>query len=213
MAFTPVKNDMIGNIKVPTTSPPLHLSTPLSSISFALTDDPSRKSATGNYPSQLTPKPCNPLSSTSSEQKSIQPLKACSGLSGTYCFPPSQSDPIFLVPIIHTSFFPRITQLNPIFRGLDFTSQALRHNLTHPSEELSTSFREAYTKTLKPHHSFVVKPVFSAAMSATPYRKDFMAKMGESQSKIDAETEKWLGALERQVAILKEFQGRKEAKW
>ena len=59
----------------------------------------------------------------------------------------------------------------------------------------------------------MVKPVFSAAMSATPYKKDFMAKMGESQSKIDAETEKWLAALERHVGILKEFQTRKEVKW
>ncbi|KAL9104291.1 MAG: hypothetical protein Q9163_000732 [Psora crenata] len=100
-----------------------------------------------------------------------------------------------------------------LVRGLDFTSQALRHNLSLPSEELSASFRHAYTQTLKPHHSFMVKPVFSAAMSATPYKKDFMAKMGDNQSKIDTETEKWLGALEKQVRILKEFQSRKEAKW
>ncbi|KAL9128920.1 MAG: hypothetical protein Q9217_002510 [Psora testacea] len=100
-----------------------------------------------------------------------------------------------------------------LVRGLDFTSQALRHNLSHPKEELSTSFRAAYTQTLKPHHSFVVKPIFSAAMSATPYKKDFMAKMGEDQSQIDAEMEKWLGALEKQVGILKEFLSRKEAKW
>ncbi|KAL8915684.1 MAG: hypothetical protein Q9172_006765 [Xanthocarpia lactea] len=97
-------------------------------------------------------------------------------------------------------------------RGLDFTSQALRHTLQNPDAELSTSFRTAYTGTLKPHHSFLVKPVFSAAMSATPYKKDFYAKMGVEE-KAKVELGKWLDALEEQVKILKEFQERKEAKW
>ncbi|KAL8904789.1 MAG: hypothetical protein Q9171_006920 [Xanthocarpia ochracea] len=99
-----------------------------------------------------------------------------------------------------------------LVRGLDFTSQALRHTLQNPDAELSTSFRTAYTGTLKPHHSFLVKPVFSAAMSATPYKKDFYAKMGEEE-KAKVELGKWLDALEEQVKILKEFQERKEAKW
>ncbi|KAL8858904.1 MAG: hypothetical protein Q9178_004583 [Gyalolechia marmorata] len=99
-----------------------------------------------------------------------------------------------------------------LVRGLDFTSQALRHTLQNPDAELSTSFRTAYTGTLKPHHSFLVKPVFSAAMSATPYKKDFYAKMGDEE-KSKVELGKWLDALEEQVKILKEFQERKEAKW
>lgn len=97
--------------------------------------------------------------------------------------------------------------------GLDFTAQALRHNISNPSEELAQSFREAYGKTLKPHHSFVVKPLFSAAMSATPYRADFYKKLGEDNSKVQAELDKWLSALEKDVAILNEFLARKEAKW
>ena len=48
-------------------------------------------------------------------------------------------------------------------RGLDFTAQALRKNIDSPSEELSASFRDSYGKTLKQHHSFLVKPVFNAA--------------------------------------------------
>lgn len=85
--------------------------------------------------------------------------------------------------------------------------------MTESSEELSASFRDAYGKTLKPHHSFVIKPIFSAAMSATPYRKDFYAKLGDDQSKVQAGLEKWLAALEEQVSILKKFQDTKEAKW
>jgi len=58
-----------------------------------------------------------------------------------------------------------------------------------------------------------VKPVFSAAMSATPYKKDFYAKMGDDQRKVNEALEKWLSALEKQVVILKRFQTTKDAKW
>ncbi|KAK4541666.1 hypothetical protein LTR36_007810 [Oleoguttula mirabilis] len=100
-----------------------------------------------------------------------------------------------------------------LVRGLDFTSQALRKNLSNPSEELSTSFRDAYGNTLKPHHSFMIKPLFSAAMSATPYRKDFYAKLGDNQERVQKELGEWLSALEERVGILKEFLGRKECKY
>lgn len=59
----------------------------------------------------------------------------------------------------------------------------------------------------------MVKPVFSAAMSATPYRKDFYSKLGDDDSKVQAELEQWLAALEKLLAILNEFLARKEAKW
>ena len=97
--------------------------------------------------------------------------------------------------------------------GLDFTAQALRHNLSNPTKELADSFREAYAGTLKPHHSFVVKPLFSAAMSATPYRKDFYAKLGEDSAKVQEQLETYLAALEKIVATLNGFLARKEAKW
>lgn len=58
-----------------------------------------------------------------------------------------------------------------------------------------------------------MKPVFSAAMSATPYKKDFYAKMGDDQRKVNEALEKWLSALEKQVVILKRFQTTKDAKW
>ncbi|EAW09938.1 GLTP domain-containing protein [Aspergillus clavatus NRRL 1] len=100
-----------------------------------------------------------------------------------------------------------------LVRGLDFTVQALRHNLNEPTAELSNSFRDAYGRTLKPHHSFVVKPIFSAAMSATPYRKDFYAKLGDDPAKIDAALRREVEALEKIVATLNEFLARKETQW
>ena len=98
-------------------------------------------------------------------------------------------------------------------RALDFTAQALRHNLDNAADELSTSFRAAYGNTLKPHHSFIVKPMFSAAMSATPYKKDFYAKLSDDEEKVVQALKNWLDALENQVSILKQFQSRKEAQW
>lgn len=97
--------------------------------------------------------------------------------------------------------------------GLDFTAQALRANLSNPSDELSVSFRGAYSNTLKPHHSFLIKPIFSAAMSATPYRKDFYKKLGDDENKVNEKLGEWLSALEKVVGVLKEFMARKEAKW
>lgn len=99
------------------------------------------------------------------------------------------------------------------FSGLDFTAQSLRHNLDNPQVELSNSFRDAYGNTLKPHHSFVIKPIFSAAMSATPYRKDFYAKLGDDPAKVQAALAREVKALEGNVGILKAFLARKEAQW
>jgi len=95
--------------------------------------------------------------------------------------------------------------------GLDFTEQSLRRNLDKPTEELSASFRGAYAHTLKPHHGLLVRPVFSAAMSATPYRADFYAKLGKDQVEVEQELRPWLDALRERVGVLNEFL--KEAKW
>jgi hypothetical protein len=113
-----------------------------------------------------------------------------------------------------------------LVRGLDFTAQALRHDLTanagvaanevKPKSELADSFRAAYKGTLAPHHGFMVKPIFSAAMSATPYRKDFYHKLAGAQVSPEGlaeAVEKWVSALEQRVAILKAFLNSKEAKW
>ncbi|EPE28491.1 Glycolipid transfer protein, GLTP [Glarea lozoyensis ATCC 20868] len=100
-----------------------------------------------------------------------------------------------------------------LVRGLDFTALALTQNLSTPTEELSASFRAAYGGTLKPHHSFMVKPIFSAAMSACPYRKDFYVKLGEDEGKVAEGLKKWLEALLKEIAILKTFLASKEAKW
>lgn len=98
-------------------------------------------------------------------------------------------------------------------RGLEFTCIALSQNLANHDHELSESFRSAYGVTLKPHHSFLIKPVFSAAMSACPYRKDFYSKLGSDEEKVKEEMREYLAALDKIVAILKAFLDSKDAKW
>ncbi len=90
-------------------------------------------------------------------------------------------------------------------RGHDFTARALRRNLTQPNEELSVSFRDAYGLTLKQYHSFIIKPIFSAAMSACPYRKDFYGKLGDDEGRVKKDLDEWLRALEDRVKVLNEF--------
>ena len=85
--------------------------------------------------------------------------------------------------------------------------------LFRSTEELADSFRGAYGQTLKPHHSFLVRPIFSGAMSACPYRKDFYAKLGSDPAKVQDDLGVYLAALEKIVAILKGFLDTKEAKW
>ena len=106
-----------------------------------------------------------------------------------------------------------IKLIDQLYRGLDFTCVALARNIANPSEEVADSFRTSYASTLKQHHSFLVKPIFSAAMAACPYRKDFYPKLGASTELVTSELQTYLAALEKIVAILKGFLDSKEAKW
>jgi hypothetical protein len=100
-----------------------------------------------------------------------------------------------------------------LIRGLEFTCIALSKNQANATEELADSFRAAYTTTLKPHHSFMVKPIFSAAMSACPYRKDFYAKLGQDDAQVQADMRTYVAALDKIVGILKGFLDSPDAKW
>lgn len=101
----------------------------------------------------------------------------------------------------------------PLHSGLEFTQLALAQNLSKPTEELSASFISSYGATLKPHHSFVIKPIFSLAMSAVPYRVEFYKKLGESQALVEEKLKEWLDALGAVVLVLKAFLASKDAKW
>jgi hypothetical protein len=59
----------------------------------------------------------------------------------------------------------------------------------------------------------MVKPIFSAAMSAVPYRKDFYAKLGENPEQVQEELKAYLASFTKVVGILKKFINGPEAKW
>ena len=88
--------------------------------------------------------------------------------------------------------------------GLDFTAKALRRSV-ESDEELSVSFTKAYEVTLRPHHSFVVRPIFGVAMKACPYRRDFYQQLGSPAETVYAQLREWLVALEKIVADLQQF--------
>ncbi|KAF9228875.1 het-c2 protein [Gyrodon lividus] len=64
-----------------------------------------------------------------------------------------------------------------LLRGLSFTHQALHAAQSDPNTELAKAFTKGYQGSLKQYHNFVVQGVFSLAMKACPYRKDFYAKL------------------------------------
>jgi hypothetical protein len=160
-----------------------------------------RKSETANSLLPSSPTPCKTWFATSSRRASTPHPRVSFGSSGKSNHSPTQP----------TNNHKLTTNFSN--RALDFTAQGLRANLSNPTTELSESFRTAYGNTLKPHHSFIVKPIFSAAMSATPYRAAFYKNLGDDQERVNKELDAWLTSLEKIVSILKEFQGRKEAKW
>lgn len=90
-------------------------------------------------------------------------------------------------------------------RGLQFTAQALRETVDNPDLEMTKTFTNAYNKTLIKYHGMLVRPIFKLAMKACPYRKDFFAKLGADQAKVDQQLKKWLESLEKIVAILLVF--------
>ncbi|KAL2408011.1 hypothetical protein ABEF95_001793 [Exophiala dermatitidis] len=105
-----------------------------------------------------------------------------------------------------------------LVRGLDFMAHAFRADLTtnkdvavgdkHTRKELGDLFRESYKATLAPYHGVLIRPIFRAAMSAAPRRRDFYIRL--SGQGVDPETarqelERWVDALEKIVGILQKF--------
>jgi len=94
-------------------------------------------------------------------------------------------------------------------RGLLFTHQSLHAEQSDPNIELSKAFTKGYEASLKQHHNFLVKGIFSIAMNACPRRTDFYAKLAadtesSGASAVSAETvsqalDKWLEGLDKVV--------------
>lgn len=113
-----------------------------------------------------------------------------------------------------------------LVRGLDFMMQAFRGELTEnksmpvdaqkPGKEVADLFRASYKTTLSPYHNFLIRPIFRAAMSAAPRRKDFYLRVSGEGTDPEAPRqalERWVDALEIIVDILKQFLAQEDVKW
>lgn len=69
-------------------------------------------------------------------------------------------------------------------RALQFVIIFLKEVLTG-EQDLVKCAKKAYEGSLKKYHGWIVQGIFSMAMKAVPYRKDFMDKLG--RGKVDEE--------------------------
>ncbi|KAJ2265467.1 hypothetical protein EV176_005926 [Coemansia sp. RSA 451] len=81
-------------------------------------------------------------------------------------------------------------------RGLELTAMALKRSLENQKETLSESFTEAYNKTLKQYHGFIVKKMFGVAMLACPDRETFYKKIGGDNEGAHEQLLAWVNALQ-----------------
>jgi hypothetical protein len=59
-----------------------------------------------------------------------------------------------------------------LLRGLSFTCTALQNSQANKTEELSAAFSKSYDGTLKKHHNFMVKGVFSVRSHLCAWSKN-----------------------------------------
>lgn len=135
-----------------------------------------------------------------------------------------------------------MTDLNNFNRSLDFTFQALSHDIKDSPKHLYESFQKAYPDTLKKHHGMAAKKLFGGAMGYIPSRQDFYEKLGgnlltnavarktkqtmskeersiiekksreELMEKVKEQLKEYIAGMERVVEILKEIKYPNE-KW
>lgn len=92
-----------------------------------------------------------------------------------------------------------------LIRTLNFTLKALKRNVEDHTEELSVSFKNAYSDSLSNTHNFIMRGVAMGAWSLVPYRADFYKKLGNDQDKVKTDLIAYLAALEKFVEILRAF--------
>jgi hypothetical protein len=91
-----------------------------------------------------------------------------------------------------------------LLRGLSFTCKSLQFAQANKDKELSAAFSHGYDNSLKEFHKFVTRGIFSVALKAVPYRKDFYAKLGYGPDG-DPELDEWLASLSKIVTNLQDY--------
>ncbi|CAB3992809.1 glycolipid transfer -like [Paramuricea clavata] len=89
-------------------------------------------------------------------------------------------------------------------RALSFILVFLQQVLTG-EEDLTKCAKKAYEGTLKKYHGWMVQSIFSLAMKAVPYRKDFMQKLGQDESVVLAEMAEFVNELKTTFDVITDF--------
>ena len=90
-------------------------------------------------------------------------------------------------------------------RALFFILKMLEPLVKEPSKRLSDCVLAGYEVSLKPHHGFIIRQTFSAAVMAAPSREKFMAKLGELEEGVLAELTKVMPHVEALLKAIRDF--------
>ena len=71
-----------------------------------------------------------------------------------------------------------ITSYIWLVRGLEFIGTTFQRWSEHPTEELKTSFAEAYKTTLYKHHTWLQYGAFQGALAGVPTRAHLLVRLG-----------------------------------
>ncbi|KAG5440183.1 hypothetical protein PCANB_001752 [Pneumocystis canis] len=92
-----------------------------------------------------------------------------------------------------------------LIRSFEFTSNALHRSMENETEELSISFSKAYDMTLKKHHSFFIRSIFTMAMKKCPNRNNFYSKICPDSERLRTFINEWLSGLDKIIIYLQNF--------
>ncbi|EDV22227.1 uncharacterized protein TRIADDRAFT_59251 [Trichoplax adhaerens] len=91
-------------------------------------------------------------------------------------------------------------------RALNFIA-VLLDLLVKTTDEVSVCASTAYEQTLRRYHGFIVKGIFSLAVKASPYRKNFIKALGKDRSESETleDLRKYTDLLLENVNTLNQF--------
>lgn len=91
-------------------------------------------------------------------------------------------------------------------RALEFFAAIFQEVLSE-EQDFGKCARNAYERTLKKYHGWMVQKVFSLALRGVPYRKDLIIALGKevTEEEVLSDMKNYLGLLEKNIKNINEF--------
>jgi len=96
-------------------------------------------------------------------------------------------------------------------RALNFILKMLDELMKDKTKKMSDCVLAGYEVSLKPHHGFIIKKTFGAAVMAAPTRETFIAKLGPSEEEVFSKLGGKSDALKTLVTAMSDFLKSKDA--